>query len=54
MRAQPPASHWIAGAAFDDPAGKALPVHYPATGEEHRPPASRHADRHRPCDRRRP
>ena len=34
MRAQPPASHWIAGAAFDDPAGKALPVHYPATGEE--------------------
>ena len=34
MRAQPPASHWIAGAAFDDPAGQALPVRYPATGEE--------------------
>ena len=33
MRAQPPASHWIAGAPFEDPAGQALAVHCPATGE---------------------
>jgi betaine-aldehyde dehydrogenase len=34
MRAQPPASHWIAGAPFEDEAGTPLPVQYPATGEE--------------------
>ncbi|MFO1211000.1 MAG: betaine-aldehyde dehydrogenase [Amaricoccus sp.] len=33
MRAQPAASHWIAGAAFEDPAGASLDVLYPATGE---------------------
>jgi betaine-aldehyde dehydrogenase len=32
MRAQPAASHWIAGPCEDD-AGSPLPVHYPATGE---------------------
>ena len=38
MRAQPPASHWIAGAPFDDAAGRPLAVRYPATGEDDRPP----------------
>ena len=33
MRAQPPASQWIAGAPFDDAAGQPLLVRYPATGE---------------------
>jgi betaine-aldehyde dehydrogenase len=32
MRAQPAASHWIAG-PVEDAAGAPLPVHYPATGE---------------------
>ena len=39
MRAQPPASHWIAGAPFEDAAGAPLAVRYPATGEADRPPA---------------
>jgi betaine-aldehyde dehydrogenase len=33
MRAQPPASHWIAGASLEDADGPALGVRYPATGE---------------------
>ena len=33
MRAQPAASHWIAGAPFEDAAGAAFDVRYPATGE---------------------
>ncbi len=33
MNAQPPASHWIAGAPFEDAAGRPLEVRYPATGE---------------------
>jgi betaine-aldehyde dehydrogenase len=33
MRAQPAASHWIAGAPFEDAAGAPIDVHYPATGE---------------------
>ncbi len=33
MNAQPPASHWIAGAPFEDDAGRPLEVRYPATGE---------------------
>jgi betaine-aldehyde dehydrogenase len=33
MRAQPPASHWIAGAPVQDADGSALDVRYPATGE---------------------
>ena len=33
MIAQPPASHWIAGAPFEDAAGRPLEVRYPATGE---------------------
>ena len=33
MRAQPPASHWIAGAPFEDASGRPLEVRYPATGE---------------------
>ncbi len=33
MTAQPPASHWIGGAPFEDPSGAPLTVHYPATGE---------------------
>lgn len=33
MHAQPPASHWIAGAPFEDRAGAPIAVHYPATGE---------------------
>ena len=33
MRAQPAASHWIAGAAFEDADGAPLEVRYPATGE---------------------
>ena len=33
MRAQPAASHWIAGAPFEDAAGAPLDVRYPATGE---------------------
>ena len=33
MRAQPAASHWIAGAPFEDAAGAAFEVRYPATGE---------------------
>lgn len=33
MNAQPAASHWIAGAPFEDAAGRPLEVRYPATGE---------------------
>jgi betaine-aldehyde dehydrogenase len=33
MNAQPPASHWIAGAPYEDAAGRPLEVRYPATGE---------------------
>jgi betaine-aldehyde dehydrogenase len=33
MRAQPLASHWIAGAPFEDDTGAPLDVRYPATGE---------------------
>jgi betaine-aldehyde dehydrogenase len=33
MRAQPAASHWIAGAPHEDAAGAPLEVAYPATGE---------------------
>ena len=33
MRAQPAASHWIAGAPFEDAAGAPFDVRYPATGE---------------------
>jgi betaine-aldehyde dehydrogenase len=33
MKAQPPASHWIAGAPYEDAAGRPLEVRYPATGE---------------------
>ena len=33
MKAQPPASHFIDGAYIDDPAGAAIDVVYPATGE---------------------
>lgn len=32
-RAQPPASHWIAGRAIEDLAGEEMTVLYPATGE---------------------
>lgn len=33
LSAQPAASHWIGGAPVEDPAGAALPVLYPASGE---------------------
>ncbi|MBB5220975.1 betaine-aldehyde dehydrogenase [Amaricoccus macauensis] len=33
MRAQPKASHWIGGQPFEDTAGEAIEVIYPATGE---------------------
>jgi betaine-aldehyde dehydrogenase len=33
MRAQPKASHWIGGQPFEDTAGEAIDVVYPATGE---------------------
>jgi len=33
MRAQPAASHWIAGAPFEDTDGPPIEVRYPATGE---------------------
>ena len=33
MKAQPAASHWIAGAPYEDAAGRPLEVRYPATGE---------------------
>ncbi|MCX7645076.1 MAG: betaine-aldehyde dehydrogenase [Rhodobacteraceae bacterium] len=34
MTLQPPASHFVAGAFREDAAGEAIPVIYPATGEE--------------------
>src|SRR6516165_9736558 len=33
MRAQPPASHFIAGIYHEDPAGAVIESHYAATGE---------------------